>query len=358
MKKFLIFAAAVVAMVACNKEASNAPQKAQNLPVPVQFGTYVGLTKTAAITTENITDFGVYGFYSDDADWSASLTPNFMYDQLVEGSHDAGFTYSPVKYWPNEATDKLSFYAYAPYKSNTNGIAEQSANDAAGAPTISYTVPANEANQIDLLWATPIKNKVRDHDGDISKKIQFTFNHALCRVGLQARYLADEVNTGGTVGDAVPAATTVYLNSVKFSSAYAASGILSLEDGSWSSVVAGSSKDYEREFGAGEAGDVVSNENTAYISGDDYIMMIPQASAQSFSVEVTYTVVTTDAALAAGKSVITNTISTTTTLTAQHGYTYDFVLVLGLESVKFDAPVVSAWTAGDNTEVDLPINTD
>jgi len=356
MKKFLYLAAAVVAMAACNKEASKNVASAPSVPVPVQFGTYVGLTRTAAITTDNITDFGVYGYYSDDASWSASLTPNFMFDQLVEGSHDAGFTYSPVKYWPNETSDKLSFFAYAPYKSNTNGISENSANNTAGAPTIAYAFPADETNQVDLLWATPVMNKVRDNDGDISKKIQFTFNHALSRIGLQARYLADEVNAGNTVGDALAAATKVYLNQVTISSAYAASGILNLQDGSWSSVTAGSSRDYVRTFGAGEAGELVSNENTAYISGDDYIMMMPQASAQAFTVEVVYTVVTEDAALAGGKSVITNTISNTTSLTAVHGYTYDFVLVLGIESVKFDAPVVSAWEDGADTEVDLPIN--
>ena len=357
MKKYLfIAAAAMVAMVACNKEGKDAPRVSHDLQVPVQFGTYVAQTKTVAITTDNITDFGVYGYYSDGADWSATLTPNFMFDQKVEGSHAGGFSYSPIKYWPNEASDKLSFFAYAPYKSSTNGIAEYSANNAAGAPTIRYTFPAEESNQVDILWATPVLNKVRDNDGDISKKIQFSFNHALSRLGLQVRYLADQVNVGGTIGEATAAATKIYLNSVTFTSTFASSGILNLQDGSWDSVVAGSSKSFTREFGAGEAGSLVSNENAAFISGDDYVMMMPQAGAQSIDVQVVYTVVTEDASLSGGKSIITNTISNSTSLSAQHGYTYDLVLVLGLESVKFDAPIVSEWGAGENTEVDLPIN--
>jgi len=76
------------------------------------------------------------------------------------------------------------------------------------------------------------------------------------------------------------------------------------------------------------------------------------------SIEVTYVVETTDANLAGGKSSITNTINSGDfTWTFEQGKAYNFVLHLGMTSVKFDAEVTS-WVTAEGTDVvvNVPIN--
>ena len=321
----------------------------------IGFGTYVGTTRTTAITTANITSFGVYGYYSDGAPWTSNLVPNFMFNQKVEGSNASGFTYSPVKYWPNEQDDKLSFFAYAPYMNGTNGISENSLNITPGAPSIKYEMPSSEDSQADILWATPVLNMAGRDQG--ASKVLLKFNHSLSALGMKIRYLAELQDLGGTVGDALASGSKVYLNSVTFSSDFPSSGVLNLQDGSWSDVRSSASRSYTRSFGEAAQGLEVGKENSDILSGDDLVLMIPRGSME-IAVSVTYTVITDDASLKDGKSVIVNTISKSTTINASNGSKTDLILVLGLTSVKFDAPEVSVWEFSSSleTEIDLPQN--
>lgn len=130
---------------------------ADNTPTPVQFGTYMsklGTTRAAAaegsITTAQLLaqkgGFGVFAYYTqgygygqqqgttyyDETSPQSNIAPNFMYNQLIRGTDVAEpvWSYSPVKYWPNEiastavdnkgatgnaANGNVSFFAYAPY---------------------------------------------------------------------------------------------------------------------------------------------------------------------------------------------------------------------------------------------------
>ena len=89
----------------------------------IQFGTYVGRGAEARGSVIEKDDlfgddkgFGVYAYYTDDTDFNSSTsTPNFMKNTQVKSADGTTWTYSPVKYWPNESTDKLSFFAYAPW---------------------------------------------------------------------------------------------------------------------------------------------------------------------------------------------------------------------------------------------------
>lgn len=199
-------------LAACTSESENGPSAkisyesvAAAQQVPVTFGTYVGenaITRagyvgdinTPALLANDNAEFGVFGFYTDNSDFNSSTsTPNFMYNQKVEGSSAVTpvWTYSPVKYWPNEtthdtqsppaestATDKLSFFAYAPYVplqkvgegteddnngfeptsgavnySYASGITRVSGNAYAGHPIITYKLD-NLGRNVDLLWGT------------------------------------------------------------------------------------------------------------------------------------------------------------------------------------------------------------
>ena len=133
MKKSMILAAvAALVLCACAKVETVKPV----VDEPVSFGVYVpkttkagtpgtittnGAESTVSLQTEG---FGVFATYSDGGDYAATIGPNFMYNTKVS---TAAWTYSPVKYWPNETindnngasgpanADKLSFLAYAPW---------------------------------------------------------------------------------------------------------------------------------------------------------------------------------------------------------------------------------------------------
>jgi len=366
MKKVLFLTAfAVTVLAGCAKTIDLSNSTGQG--TPVNFGVYAGrvATKTTAITTANLSSFGVYCSYTT-ADWTTSDTMNFMYDQSVSGTHAGGFTYSPVKYWPNETTDKLSFWAYAPYRTNDNGIALQSANDAAGYPTILYTLPS-DANQVDLLWATPVMNKVNNSaytsgtanptagDATISNKVLLTFHHALALLDVQARYLVDLVNAGGTTGSAVDASTVVKINSISLSGSFPASGVLNLNNGTWSSQGTATPTNFTRNFATPKD---VTNANASIIAADEQMMVIPPASGDNtITVTVNYDVITTDSKLNGGSVTVNNELTSTGELTIQGGKKYKLILVLGLTSVKLDVEVED-WPTDfdDDAEVDLPKN--
>ena len=74
------------------------------------------------------------------------------------------FSYSPLKYWPNESDDKLSFIAYFPYTAespghtdtpeypdNATGLRTLFSNSDAGLPTFRFTVKETADEQVDFL---------------------------------------------------------------------------------------------------------------------------------------------------------------------------------------------------------------
>ena len=322
-----IFLLAACAAILFSCKSNLAGTTAPDLPEAVTFGTYVPYTRTAALTSANIANFGVYAYYNPSGGWNADLTPNFMFDQKVEGSAAAGFSYSPLKYWPKNEGETISFFAYAPYKSASNGISEQSQPSAAGSPLIRYSLPASEANQVDLLCASPCPSKTA-----FGGEVYFTFSHALSRIGVRAQTPASVLSGG----------SRVYLNSVSIEAGFPSSGVLDLGDCSWSNVQAGESTTYTRSLGDGESGLSVGSSASSVFSGDNYVMCIP-ADDLTLRLAVTYTVVTTDASLAAGKSVIVNTVRLSTHLDALSGKTHTILLNISPDAVTFGLPDESDW---------------
>jgi len=213
MKKYFYLAAvSAIMLTACsNDEAiSSSPEPVQGAPQTVAFDTYVpGTTRagsiTGVITTEKLKEtdkgFGVFAYYHDNAKYADGLTPNFMYNEHIHWS--SSWTYSPLKYWPNETNkdgqdpaatspaavspstdnvDKLSFFAYAPYVNLTtagkmiidaaanisnpengkqdayveetpsSGILSFSKENYSGDPLVEWKASSTLANNVDLLW--------------------------------------------------------------------------------------------------------------------------------------------------------------------------------------------------------------
>ena len=175
----------LLALTGCSKDEAGNDSDA---PVPVRFeagSPEVFKTRTEINTLDDLKDpgknpngFGVFAYYTGADNWEtigSSTKPNFMYNQQVTWSSDH-WTYTPVKYWPNADGEKVSFFAYAPYTSNTTDF---STNTDAGAPIISYTWEASN----DLLYDKQI-DQVK---GTVSSAVTFTFKHALAKVEFKIR---------------------------------------------------------------------------------------------------------------------------------------------------------------------------
>jgi len=304
MKKSLFFvAAAALALTACTSEndiLETGPTK-QATPQAVTFDTYTAGTTRAGdpvgvMTTDKLKTadkgFGVYGFYHDNANYTSSLTPNFMFNEHVHWA--SGWTYSPLKYWPNETTqdsqtapyqatatnkDKLSFFAYAPYVNLTKAdfmITDFAANTAdsesgktaayveatpstgilaltkenyTGDPLVEYKVSSDPDANVDLLWGvapdgmsytdvsgstttapvgTPLKDMVKPNK---DQKMKFLFQHALSRIGLTVVSAIDQIAAGDDGGIYKNTETRVLIEEVKIWGEFGTRGVLNLNNG-------------------------------------------------------------------------------------------------------------------------------
>jgi hypothetical protein len=296
MKTNKIFVAATLAltMSSCSDQADFTQADVinaavENADVPVQFDTYMGSARnntrsylgsyeggTIGNNTDNgktqlkTVGFGVFAYFSGTTNfttWSgwnlgadpytqvSSKTPNFMYNERLTWSASNPtnqWVYSPVKYWPNgvdaanaandpsntakenDAQQKLSFFAYAPYVTasatqypttegeslpagvssgasgnvvttdETKGIVAMSKNSAQNDMWVKYVLgtEAKESSVIDLLWGLRGQKSYQETDGSnntvtdlglvyntdltkqtVQEKVRFLFKHALAKVG-------------------------------------------------------------------------------------------------------------------------------------------------------------------------------
>ena len=143
---------------------------------PYQFSGNVPVMRSVKeyTTTSDLETIGVFAYFTHGNFNEDAATPNFMYNQLVGKQTDGTWSYSPVKFWPdNSTTDKISFFAYAPYINETTGsnFFVQDKESSNGFPMLSYTVPTAENKQIDFLAATPVMNQ---NNGNVSFKLRHT----------------------------------------------------------------------------------------------------------------------------------------------------------------------------------------
>lgn len=185
-----LIACAALTMTGCSNDEINAPQQSQGNNA-IEFSTYLGRNAQGSRGTETSTTsiqtrgFGVLAYYTGQTDFANTNKPNFMWNQQVTyDKTNKNWEYTPVKYWPTKVSDKVSFFAYAPYVAggNANGIIELSGNSVAGAPTATITLPKDPSNTIDFVAAVQM-NKTHDKGTNVS----FTLKHEMTRVKVQAK---------------------------------------------------------------------------------------------------------------------------------------------------------------------------
>lgn len=188
MKKLFLglLAAAAVTFTACQKDEviNEVPQDQ-----PIEFGTYVGRdaqTKASEQTESTLqgVGFGVYAYYTDTEDYTQNSLLNFLWDEHVTYSASQ-WGYTNTKYWPSVTGKKFTFIAYAP--ANNNNITEKPSkldlDPYKGDPKFTFTVNGTVTEQTDLLYAS-IENYTTIENNGVQN---FTFNHALSRIGFSAK---------------------------------------------------------------------------------------------------------------------------------------------------------------------------
>ncbi len=181
-----ITACAALAMTSCSSEdLTGADAKANQ--TAISFGTYIGrVPQSRSGETRTGADFGVLAYYTGSGDFNTSIsTPDFMYNQLVK-HNTSGYTYDPVKYWPATPTDKVSFFAYAPYSTDEN--ISTSTVDKQGTPTVTVTIPSKLENSTDFVAASMVNQIQATNNGTV----KFLLKHEMTRLTISAK-VSDEV---------------------------------------------------------------------------------------------------------------------------------------------------------------------
>lgn len=176
------------------------------------------------------TGFGVFAQHTGNDDWQTytkTVPFNFMWNQQVGWDEALSWTYSPVKYWPNDnrpaddqgatgsqAHSYLNFFAYAPYQKEetpATGFSEMdAANDGivAVSPNTTHVdesyiyyrtsneKPFGSEKSVDLLWATQrdLWKMNGSGEGYVNGRVNLPFKHALSLFTVTVQGLFDHVN--------------------------------------------------------------------------------------------------------------------------------------------------------------------
>lgn len=204
--------------MACSSEETTRTAGSQQQPIAFKDAYTVQPTRSseAFTATKGIPlgqSMGVYAYLhnTETRDYTTD-SPNFMFNQQATSQDDAEpFSYTPLKYWPNDENSKVSFIAYFPYSNGTaddgtnhdiasTGVTPLLENNGTGLPTFNFTVKDNVDDQVDFLVSEVVPNlpKTRDTEGDphqpfndltIYDRVPFLFKHMTAKV--EFRIVAD-----------------------------------------------------------------------------------------------------------------------------------------------------------------------
>ena len=388
MKKKLFLgltALAAVALTSCQKDQviNQVPQEQ-----PIEFGTYLGRdaqTKASDMDLDALkaAGFGVFAYYTGTTDYNSTTAPNFMYNQKVNWNN-TNWEYSPVKYWPNNTSDKITFMAYSPYLDNsvsTSKVTSVSANNVSINPYIQFTVVDDPTNHKDLIYAK-VDNKSKTNT--YAEDITFNFNHALSRIGFKCIGMYDEINEdiNGNYDDythtSTDANTSVTVQKIVLKGKFNTTGQLDLYSGDWTKI--GSNENTEVTYTI--SNDPNDDDNTddselnnistssSELSGQlnkdtEFIMIVPSYSTEEddnikdITIQVIYTITTTDGAIDGGSVSVKNDVTSAPfEFNFAPGKAYTFNLHFGLQSVKFSATqTINGWDSSNGEiAVNVPIN--
>lgn len=411
MKKNLFLGLIALTVTSCqNDEVVEAVPQKQT----IEFGTYLGRdaqARAAELTTDMLKEkgFGVFAYYTGTKDWGdakTNATPNFMYNQEVAWDASA-WGYSPIKYWPEQQTEYISFFAYGPFNNNQDTpsatITTMSAANSTGIPTVTFTQANDVTKMVDFVAGVAMNQTYSPEGNDDSKTVSFNLKHELTRVNFAAKLDRDaysdseeklktrvvvksiNINSGGkfyqsavytfaenndVTGNSPQVYRGCWSNHNSNTIELDLDGILAKET---LTVPSGGASPYYSESGIILTDDEEKNMFTT-ISSVQYLFLIPPvqndgttglAFGDEIKVTFEYDIVTLDNALATRHSATSATKIVTLPTgdanaipvvenTLQQGKAYKFIFTFGLHEVKVIAEVDN-WDNdqdGGDTEVD------
>ena len=150
--------------------------------------------------------FGVMAYYqpgtigSYTGSWDDQATklwkPDFMFNEDVTFD-GTDYSYSPLRYWPANEENTISFWAYYPYSAwaednstdlkffASDGSTTYSGSCTTGLPVVKYTVATDPANQQDILFDSFTQKDMTYGDCTTPGTVPLTFKHALALVEFQ-----------------------------------------------------------------------------------------------------------------------------------------------------------------------------
>jgi len=142
--------------------------------------------------------FGVYAYYTGKTAWEeheVMSSPNFM--ENVKVSYNNGnWYYSPIKYWPKNSQEKITYFAYAPYIDSVKYISTSN-----GHPEIAYEIVDKYKDlKTERMWDLVVAKNI-----DVSGKptnasertIKFSFKHVTSRLAINAK-LSNKLTKAGS----------------------------------------------------------------------------------------------------------------------------------------------------------------
>ena len=373
-KSFFLSILAVGALVAGCAKSEVVDSKYGN--DMIGFETYLGRdaqTKVTPTLTETFNEFGVYGFYTGNAEYAKETVANLMNPVKVSNGAE-GWTYSPVKYWTN-ATDNYTFLAYAPWSLTTTQRLDANGDAALEAPEITYTVDDDIAKQIDVLYSNNNKNVSKEEctttpvaGGETVTTVPFTFKHALSRITVKANAEMYDKSGEKVEGTETPDGgydNTFTITSIQLAGPFNTTGIFNLNEGKWTTLTAGTGT---YSFFAGQQAltatvydfseTIVAEDNTV-TWGDNYLMALPtdfsaktgEGEAATFTKTAILTVKYT--VTYAGSTSAENTATVAINTNFEQGKAYSINIKLMRDpdnAITFDVVEVEGW--GTETVVD------
>lgn len=260
----------------------------------------------------------------------------FNNQPVTYSSKDKKWTYTPLKYWSKQG--HIDFLAYAPYDAANTAL--NTTLDGKKTSCINFTVENTVANQKDLLWANAEDQTKANNSG--TKKVEFTFNHALAKIGYtvklneaysNATITLNKITLAGSADEATKAFYTKGTIDLSKTS--------SNSEGLWT-ISTPAEKQNFNWFSSNQklATTVYNNPNT------DYLFVIPQdfskteEGADKLYVIVGYTIKYNNGETAEMKSTVSSQIKKN----FEQGKAYTINLTIGLTPIDFDVKVVTGWT--------------
>lgn len=293
----------------------------------------------------NTKGFGVFAYYTENKNWSVAnmSTPNFMNNTKATKS-DTSWQYSPIKYWPDDPRDKVSFFAYAPYN----------AGQTATGSKLNFSVATDVDNQVDLVWSNSATVDLNKNTSPVS----FTFKHSLARVGFTVNAMSEGVSP-------LREGMAIRIKKVAIKGLYT-SGILDMSNTSevaeWSNESGNGEYSIEPANFVGKNADgfLLNSANTSSTAhklnlDDAYIMVIPQDfSSTGLNVYVEYEVELASKDKDGNWDVYhkyTNQCVGMAKVNLEPNKTYIINITTDLENVTVDDISITSWEDGGDVNI-------